>query len=533
MSLQDQISSSSSSRNILAVREPVNTEAPGQNKSKKVPPGIVNNKNGPPGPEGNQKGPPGTAADTPEVPAPITSQTSFPSVEVISSENPPTTLPALTPTTPVLTTTTSTTSFTAGLSSTPSSSFISSVSTLSTYIPISSVSTELPTYSAISIQISTPIEIGTSQVTTIFSNSALAASGTTTAVATSESPTGPPNVPLPSSTTIAPKVAPTTLSGMNNAITPTLTGTSSPQYDTVWSEHRTISGGQKAGIAVGAIAGFVFILTMILFLFKNRRNNPRELLPRFLPLHPGRFHKFNQYPRSQTPGQMSESLLTTDIEPTIGPNWDYQSAFAKPTVIGRTKQSLRRSLTTLHWHHLDKNTVRSQTSDENISNSRPFTFFNRLLEVSIPRSTFRPSFSQERRGIMADPQPPKHLEASDTVPKPRTAVVHSLPGERSRHNTDKYSPHLTIPIQVPSQTFIFPWNHRNSQMTATSEESRARFARSVPSWAKLYYSEGRHRENSPDESEKVLPQLSPVSPALWLKKILPRRPYSVATSISN
>ncbi|RFU24890.1 hypothetical protein B7463_g11447, partial [Scytalidium lignicola] len=532
----DKLANRPSLRKTLPKREPVNTKAPGQDKIKNVPPGLANNKNGPPGLEGNQKGPVKAILSTHQESALATSQT-----------NPPPAPPPATSTSLITTTSTGFLSSTSStfvssvtalstssdliiatstnsLSSTSSPILDSSATTLSTSFQISSVPLRLSVLSFASTGSSAlpdPVVSGTGTIASI-----PAATKVTTGFLTSESST---------KSLIISNIMQTTVMGVSSATGSAPTGMfNSSQYDVTQPEHTPISPSHTAAIVVGAIAGFAFILTLKILLFKWRRRGFPNVLPRFVQHPRDEWKKIPWFPRSKTPDQTSQSLLSSAANSNDNPAWDYEATFAKPTVFEKAKRSFRKSLTALHLNGpLNQNAVKSNFPDARSPSSKSFTLFHRHVDTSIHRKTLNPDSLQDKSGPPSTPKSPVTFPPYGTaliLPPLSTAPVH-LRG-LAQDETDTFQPPITTPVLVASQGFQFPWNHRNSQMTEASAKSQARSARSLPSWAKFYYSDIFHADQKlPNRSEKELPQLpTPISPALWLKAKLLYRPHSISTS---
>ncbi|KAH6708795.1 hypothetical protein BKA61DRAFT_738707 [Leptodontidium sp. MPI-SDFR-AT-0119] len=514
-------------RKALAARDPANTNAPG----------LEGNKNGPPGPEGNRKRPPGDATST-EQPASPTSQTLPSDTEVSSPDNipPPPASSIAPPATPALITT-STLPSSPGL--TLSSVVVISVfPTLSTNFRTSSVPA---TQSVLSLSlISTSSRPAPSAPGIPTTPSAPAASGAVAGTLTSATPSVE-SLTIPDVSASSDEFSSTAKYSVSGSLPSTLSATLFPVETTlrtsiaytssataiqtgmvyyawngtVQSEYSAAPPGQKAGIAVGTIASFAFILILIFLFFKQRRAELPEVLPNPLRRPPGTWGKFRWLSRSQTPDVMSDSLLPAEVGSSGSPAWDYQATFARPTVIEKARRSLRKSLTGLRQGNpLGQN---PQARKARIPRA-----------ASTYRGTFRRSFLQGQSGSVTDPQSPPPLPPLyAALPSPRPPTLSGRPTEPAQSDTDD-SPR---PLTMPPQTLQLPWHHRNSHMTAASAESESCSFKSVPGWVKFYYPHRlRSSGGEPQESEKALPLPPLVSPGSWLKGKILRRPYSTTGS---
>ncbi|KAH9203236.1 hypothetical protein DL95DRAFT_472577, partial [Leptodontidium sp. 2 PMI_412] len=359
-------------RKALA-RDPANTNAPG----------LERNNNGPPGPEGNQKGPPGAATSTKQPVSP-TSQTLPSDTEVSSSDNLPSPPASSTasPATPALITT-STSLSSPGLT-------LSSVVVISVFptLSIDFRTSSIPVIqSVLSLSlISTSSRPAPSAPGTPTTPLAPAASGTVAGTLTSATPSVE-SLTIPDVSASSDAFSSSAKYSVSGSLPSTLSATLFPVETTlrtsiaytssataiqtgmvyyawngaVQSEYSAALPGQKAGIAVGTIASFAFILTLIFLFFKRRRAEPPEVLPNPLRRPPGTWGKFRWLSRSQTPDVMSDSLLPAEVSSSGSLAWDYQATFARPTVIEKARRSLRKSLTGLRRvNPLGQNPVKPQ-----------------------------------------------------------------------------------------------------------------------------------------------------------------------------
>jgi hypothetical protein len=282
-------------------------------------------------------------------------------------------------------------------------------------------------------------------------------------------------------------------------------------------------------------AGFAFILALIFLLFKWRRGErPKALLShvRRLPDTWGNSHWLS---RSQTPDAMSDTLVAAEAGSSGGPAWDYRATFAEPPVTEKARQSLRKPLRLLRVNPLGLNPVTSHAIGARTPSRKSFasSFFHRRSAASTPRSSFHPSSLQEQPGSVIDPQPLPPLPPPHTaLPSPRPSAMSSRSTELAQSGTDNSPRPLTMPPQMPPQTLLLPWRHRNSQTTMASAESDARSIKVVPSRVKPHYPLRLHGGGwVPQEpgKEPPLPPL-PTSPSRWLKGKVLRRSHSTTSS---
>jgi hypothetical protein len=279
-------------------------------------------------------------------------------------------------------------------------------------------------------------------------------------------------------------------------------------------------------------AGFAFILTLILLLFKWRRGErPKALLSPVRRLL-GPWGNFHWLSRSQTPGAVSDSLLAAEAGSGGGPAWDYRATFAEPPV---TEKARRKPLRLRGVNPLGLNPVASHAVGAKTPSRKSFasSFFRRRSAASTIRSTFHPSPSQEQPRSVSDPQSlPPLLSLHAAPPSPRPSAISRRSTELAQSDTDNSPRPLAMPPQIPPQTLLLPWRHRNSQTTMASAESDAHSIKVAPGWVKPnYLLRLRSGGGVPQESEKELPLPPlPVSPNLWLKGKVLRRSYSTASS---
>ena len=321
---------------------------------------------------------------------------------------------------------------------------------------------------------------------------------------------------------------------------------------TAQSEHNVVLPGQKAGIAVGTIgmpqspldcdhlisqannraAGFAFVLTLIFLLFKRRRGErPKALLSliRRLPDTWGISHWLS---RSQTSGAISDTLLAAEAGSSGGPAWDYQATFAEPPL---TEKARRKPLRPLRVNPLGLNPVTSHAIGARTPSRKSFafSFFHRRSTASTLRSTFHPSSLQERPGSVIDPQSlPPLLPLHAALPSPQPSAMSGPSTDLAQSDTDNSPRPLTMPPQMPPQTLLLPWRHRNSQTTMASAETDAHSIKAVPGWLKPHYPLRLHSGGGVlQESGKELPPPPlPISPSRWLKRKVLRRSQSTTSS---
>ncbi|KAF8847613.1 hypothetical protein BDZ45DRAFT_316156 [Acephala macrosclerotiorum] len=497
-------------RESLAARGPVNTNAPG----------LANNKNGSPGPKGNQKGPPIATTSTEELASP-TSQPPLSETTLSSSDSPPPPPPAASSTaspatSPALGATLTSTS-SPGL--TPSSAIITSIDpTPSTIFRTSSAPAPPPVESL------TTADISASRTADVSASSDGFSASTNYLVSKS-----------PSSTLSA------TFYSVETTLRTTFTYTSSATAmqpvmvsyapnGTAQSEYSAASPGQKSGIAVGTIAGFAFILTLIFLLFKWRRAELPKALPSTIRRLPGTWGNPRWLSHRQSPHAMSESLLEVEVGSSGGLAWDYQATFARPTVIEKARRPLRKSLKgLLRINPLGLNPATPQVTGVKTPSRKSFaSLFHRRSTASTHHSA--PSLLQDQSGSVIDPQsPPPIPPPYAALPSPQPSAMSGQSIEFAQSNTDDSPRPQTMPPQIPPQALQLPWHHR-SQMTMASTQSEARSFKSVPGWVKFHYS---HRlcngGGRPEESGTALPVPTP-SPGSWLMAKLHHRSQPMTAS---
>jgi hypothetical protein len=518
----------------LTVRDPANSNAPG----------LKGNKNGPPGPEGNQKGPPPAATSTEEL-ASSTSQgppsgtrvSDSPTSHPAPSSPSPTPLPASSGSTKPhdITLSSAIVTFIAPTPSTTSTTSFPPVSTSSQPDPSSP---ETPLASLV------PAVYGTVAWTLISATSSVK-SLTTLGVSAS-------SVGFPTSAQYSVlKSTPQRSFAYTSSATPVHTEMGYHTANgTAQSKHNVVLSGQKAGIAVGTIgmsqspldrdhlisqannraAGFAFILTLILLLFKWRRGErPKALLSPVRRL-PGIWGNSHWLSRSRTPDAVSGTLLAAEAGSSGGPAWDYRATFAEPPVTEKAR-SLRKPLRLLRLNPLGLNPVTSHAIGAKTPSRKSFasSFFRRRSTASTLRSAFHPSSPQEQPRSVSDPP---LLPSHAAHPSPRPSAISGQSTELAQSDNNSSPRPLAMPPQMPPQTLLLPWRHRNSQMTTASTESDAHSTKVVPGLAKPHYLLRLHSGGGvPQESEKELPLPPlPVSPSLWLKGKVLRRPHSTTSS---
>ncbi|KAH6669581.1 hypothetical protein B0J14DRAFT_122443 [Halenospora varia] len=464
----------------LIPRDPVNTDAPG----------LQGNKNGPPGPAGNKKGPP-TAAPTTTTEAPTTSPIQVPPSESIVS-------PFSTPS--------------------PGPAFSSPASTPSPTTPPA------------------PITTSTSEVSPSFTSPSV----TSTSVALA------PSIYYETSpVTSTPYLVTTTLRTIfagTSSSTALPTGlVSFPPNTAAQFGHSTLGPGQKAGIAVGTIgafkasfhrdrlaskannqeAGFPFLLTLIFLLFKWRRGELPKAVPCLSRRWLGTGGDSRWWSYSQTPEEMSDSLLTADVGSRRSLGWDYRSTFAPPAVTRKSRRSLPRSLRRLvQFNPLGQNPVTPHAPGEGTSNRNSFaSFFHRRSTASASRS------------VIDVESPPSLPPLPAGFPPPRSPAISRRPREIVQSDTEDFLRPQTLPAEVLPPTFHRSWCYRNSQITLASEESDARSFKSVPGWVKFHYPHRmRNDRGALLDSRPALPAPQTTSPGSWLKAKILRRSQSMTAS---
>ncbi|KAE9373558.1 hypothetical protein N431DRAFT_534992 [Stipitochalara longipes BDJ] len=435
--------------------DPANTDAPG----------LQRNNNGPPGPAGNKKGPP-TAPTTITTEGPATSSTQTPPAASVSA-------------------------------------------TMSPYFSSSSISTPLFTPSSTTSPVSATISTAESSPSLISSLGISTSTALTPSLYYETSPG--------TSTTSLAKTTLSTTSSSTSSFASLSTGSVSPPNTIIEFRHSTLKPGQRAGIALGTVAGFAFILTFIFLSFKWRRGG----LPN-IASQPGErlFTKrgHSRWPsRSRTPPEIPNSLLAAEDSSRGSLSWDYRSTFARPIVPKNSRRSLSRSLRKLvRLNPLGQNPVASRAPGEGTSSRNSFaSYFWRRSTASMS-----PSFMD-----VESPPPLPPLPATLHSPQPLTTSI-----SRESVQSDFLQP-PTIPAEVLPPGFHRSWCYRNSQTSLASEDSDARSFKSVPGWVKFHYP---HRSrNEITVSQRPAPALvapQAISPGSWLKAKILRRSHSTVAS---
>ncbi|PMD12534.1 hypothetical protein NA56DRAFT_482531 [Hyaloscypha hepaticicola] len=281
--------------------------------------------------------------------------------------------------------------------------------------------------------------------------------------------------------------------------------------------HGTLAPGQKAGIAVGVIAGLVFVVSLIWLLFRWRKGRFLKALPRL-----GSRGKNPWLSRSRPDAEMSDSFLTpgAGIRGSLG--WDYRSTFAQPTPKEKLRRSLSRSLRRLvRFNPLAEHPITPNGTGEETPSRNSFASFFRRRSTA---STAQTMVDVESPPALP-PLPPGFL-----VQPPATAS-----SDRStnfeRNDTDNFLRPPTIPSEVLPPAFHRSWCYRNSQTTMASEDSETRSFKSVPGWVKFHYP-GRLRNyaEGSHHSWRTLPAPQALSPGSWLRAKFLRRSQSPTAS---
>ncbi|KAH7112058.1 hypothetical protein EDB81DRAFT_829072, partial [Dactylonectria macrodidyma] len=135
--------------------------------------------------------------------------------------------------------------------------------------------------------------------------------------------------------------------------------TAKPEYTAAMLD-RT---GQMAGIAVGSIAGFAFLLTLTLVFYKWRKRTLSKTLSSSAQRLSEKWRVSIWTPRPQAPDAMENSLLTSEEPFSEKILWEYQATIAKPLATQKLRQSFRKSLTRLvRMNPLALNPVRAGTA---------------------------------------------------------------------------------------------------------------------------------------------------------------------------
>ncbi|KAH8654287.1 hypothetical protein BGZ61DRAFT_467786 [Ilyonectria robusta] len=204
---------------------------------------------------------------------------------------------------------------------------------------------------------------------------------------------GPPtSSTATSSTTFQPAVGPATPND-----------TAKPEYTAAMPDR----AGQVAGIAVGSIAGFAFLLTLILFFYKWRKGILSKTLSSSVQRPTEKWRVSTWTPRPQASDAMENSLLTSEEPPSERILWDYQATFAKPLATQKLRQSFRKSLTRLvRMNPLALNPVRAGTAGSVSPRPKSFasSFFRRHSAALSHAGGSGCSMSPDQ--LEADPLPP-------------------------------------------------------------------------------------------------------------------------------
>ncbi|KAH7108776.1 hypothetical protein EDB81DRAFT_835334, partial [Dactylonectria macrodidyma] len=143
--------------------------------------------------------------------------------------------------------------------------------------------------------------------------------------------------------------------------------------------------GQMAGIAVGSIAGFAFLLTLTLFFYKWRKRTLSKTLSNSAQRLTEKWSVSIWTPRPQAPNAMENSLLTSEEPISKKILWEYQATFAKPLATQKLRQSFRKSLTRLvRMNPLALNPVKAGTTGSVSPRPKSFAsaFFRRHSDAS-------------------------------------------------------------------------------------------------------------------------------------------------------
>ncbi|KAH6973988.1 hypothetical protein EDB80DRAFT_900422 [Ilyonectria destructans] len=341
--------------------------------------GPGGNKNGPPGPEGNQKGPPephgppGTAIST-EASPPLSTPALPP--ETKSSDLPPKEIVTSTTSHSSTTTTSSTTSPTSTSSMSTATTSIAlpppeATSSLVVLPPENTSSTSTTTLPPLASAETTQATHGQTTIATIPglstlvpdkpllapSNSVDISASTlpvlqTTMSSVSVSPSWTVSEGLLQSqmTTEVPIIGTATSSTATSSTTfqpavglATPNDTAKPEYTAAMPDR----AGQMAGIAVGSISGFAFLLTLILFFYKWRKGTLPKLRSSSVQHLTEKWRVSTRTLHPQGPDAMENSLLPSEEPPSERVLWDYQATFPKPLATQKLRQSFRKSLTRL------------------------------------------------------------------------------------------------------------------------------------------------------------------------------------------
>ncbi|KAH7111936.1 hypothetical protein B0J13DRAFT_614085 [Dactylonectria estremocensis] len=402
--------------------------------------GSRGNKNGPPGPEGNQKGPPrplgppGTAISTEASPPPstpalppemdssdlpppkeiVTSTTSYSSTTTTSRTASPTSNSSLSTTStyialrppeaasslvvppPENTSSTSTTTLPPPASAettqaTHRQTTIATIPGLSTLVPDKS---QLAPSNSIDISASTLPVLRTTKSSIAVSPSRTVSEGLLQSQMTTE-------VPIIGTATSSTTTSSNTIQPAVGLATPN--DTAKPEYTAAMLD-RT---GQMAGIAVGSIAGFAFLLTLTLFFYKWRKRTLSKTLSSSAQRLTEKWRVSIWTPRPQAPDAMENSLLTSEEPLSEKILWEYQVTFAKPLATQKLRQSFRKSLTRLvRMNPLALNPVRAGTAGSVSPRPKSFAsaFFRRHSDASSHAGGSGYSMSPDQ--LEADPLPP-------------------------------------------------------------------------------------------------------------------------------